>query len=200
MSTRERLDRPFFARSTLNVAIELLGQHLVRIDEDGVRLSGMIIETEAYVGVEDLGCHAHSGRTKRNAIMWGPPGIAYVYFTYGMHWMLNMVTEEDGFPAAVLLRGILPIDGLERIRSRRLVRSSKDLTNGPAKICQALGIDGQFNGHDVCGPESVLFIERGLDVDESLVTLSPRVGLNSVPEPWKSIPWRFQVDPESTKN
>ena len=111
--------RPFFARSTLVVARELLGRRLVHLDSGGERLSGLIVEAEAYVGSEDLGCHAKAGRTARNASMWGPPGHAYVYFTYGMHWMLNMDTEKDGCPAAVLIRGLLPLEGLETMRRRR---------------------------------------------------------------------------------
>ncbi len=120
---------------------------LVRLLE-GVRLSGIIIETEAYIGEDDLGCHAKAGRTRRNAVMYGPPGYAYVYFTYGMHWMLNAVTEPDGFPAAVLIRAIQPVEGLEVISARRQGRD----TLGPAKLTQALGIDGLLNGADLCDP------------------------------------------------
>ena len=97
------LNRDFYARPTLQVARELLGMRLVRL-EGGARLAGLIVETEAYIGQEDLGCHARAGLTERNRVMFGPPGHAYVYFTYGMHWLLNCVTEAQGFPAAVLLR------------------------------------------------------------------------------------------------
>jgi hypothetical protein len=122
------LPRSFYDRPTLVVARELLGARLVRI-LDGERLSGIILETEAYVGFEDQGSHAHRGRTPRNAPMFGPPGYAYVYFTYGMHWCLNVVTEAEGFPAAVLIRAILPQEGIEIIRARRNGRD----TLGPAK-------------------------------------------------------------------
>jgi len=108
MPPAPRLPRDFFGRSTLTVAREILGQRLVRLERDGRRLSGRIVEAEAYVGTEDRGCHARAGRTARNETMWGAAGHAYVYFTYGMHWMLNLVTEAEGFPAAVLIRGILP--------------------------------------------------------------------------------------------
>ncbi len=190
------LPRQFYARPTLQVARDLLGALLVRREEDGTRLAGMIIESEAYVGVEDLGCHARAGRTPRNAVMWGPPGHAYVYFTYGMHWMLNVVTEREGFPAAVLIRAIHPLEGLERIQARRGGRPPKSLTDGPAKLCQALAIDKTFNGFDLCQPNAPLTIEAWIQVPDLLVTRGPRVGLNNVPEPWKSLPWRFRVAPQ----
>jgi len=191
MATQTRLARPYFARSTLIVAPELLGKRLVHIEPSGVRLSELIIEAEAYVGVEDLGCHARAGRTARNQSMWGPAGHAYVYFTYGMHWMLNVVTEEDGFPAAVLIRALLPLEGIATMQLRR---PGKPLADGPAKLCQALAIDRSLDGHDLCAPEAELFIEEGIEIDERFVTSMPRVGLNTVPEPWKSIPWRFLVE------
>src|SRR4030042_3855228 len=108
----------FYNRPTLTVARDLLGARLVRI-LDGVRLTGIITETEAYNGETDLGCHAKSGKTPRNAVMFGRPGHAYIYFTYGMHWMLNAVTEREGFPAAVLLRAIKPLEGIDVISARR---------------------------------------------------------------------------------
>jgi DNA-3-methyladenine glycosylase len=125
------------------VARELLGMRLVR-QLDGLRLSGLILETEAYIGETDLGCHAKAGRTRRNAVMYGPPGHAYVYFTYGMHWMLNAVTGPEGFPAAVLLRAIQPLEGTERISLRRQGRDCL----GPARLTQALALDLAFNGAD----------------------------------------------------
>jgi DNA-3-methyladenine glycosylase len=191
MAFETRLKRPFYAWPTLIVARQLLGKRLVRIESSGNRLSGLIVEAEAYVGSEDLGCHAKAGRTARNESMWGPPGHAYVYFTYGMHWMLNVVTEEDGFPAAVLIRGMLPLEGIAKMQRRRLGRPIAD---GPAKLCQALAIDRSLDGHDLCNPDSELFIESGIEIDEQFVTSTPRVGLNTVPEPWKSKPWRFLVE------
>jgi DNA-3-methyladenine glycosylase len=192
-----RLSRHFFARSTLQVARDLLGARLVRLDR-GKRLSGIIIETEAYHGEQDQGCHARAGLTPRTQVMYGAPGHAYVYFTYGMHWMLNFVTEPAGFPAAVLIRSILPQEGLELMAKRRNGQPSKHWTDGPAKICQALDIDGRLNGHDLDSQESDLFVEPGVQLSDSCVTRSPRVGLNNVPEPWRSIPWRFMVT--STNN
>lgn len=188
----DRLPRSFFAQPTLQVARQLLGARLVRLEGDA-RLSGYITEVEAYIGEEDLGCHAKAGRTPRTQVMYGPPGHAYVYFTYGMHWMLNFVTEAEGFPAAVLLRAIFPTEGLERIASRREPQPPALWTDGPAKICQALNIDKRLNGADLCAPGAELFIETGMQIPDSSVTNSPRVGLYSVPEPWKSLPWRFRV-------
>jgi DNA-3-methyladenine glycosylase len=182
------LPQSFYSRPTLSVARELLGSRLVRI-LDGVRLAGIITEAEAYVGQDDLGCHAKAGRTKRNAVMFGPPGYAYVYFTYGQHWMLNAVTENEGFPAAVLIRAIDPVEGADVISLRRHGRD----TIGPAKLTMALGINGGLNGVGLFGPGSGLRIEEGFAVSAGDIITSPRVGLYTVPEPWKSMPWRFQI-------
>ncbi len=187
-----QMPREFYSQPTSHVARELLGTRLVRI-EYGKRIAGVIVETEAYRGEEDLGCHARTGLTPRTRVMYGPAGHAYVYFTYGMHWMLNFVTEAEGFPAAVLIRAIVPSEGLETIAARRNGQTPYRWTDCPAKICQALAIDGSFNGTDLCMPGATLFAEPGLPISDSSVTISPRVGLNSVPEPWKSIPWRYAV-------
>lgn len=182
----------FYNRPTLTVARALLGCRLVRI-LDGERLSGIITETEAYIGESDLGCHAKAGKTKRTQVMYGPPGRAYVYFTYGMHWLLNAVTEAEGFPAAVLIRAIEVEAGLSRVRSRRGNVPARTLTDGPAKLTLAFGVDSQHNNIDLTSTESGLWIEPGNPIPDSSVTNRPRVGLYSVPEPWKSIPWRFLV-------
>jgi DNA-3-methyladenine glycosylase len=185
-----RIPRSFFSRATLQVARDLLGTQLVHIDK-GVRIAGTILETEAYIGETDLGCHAKAGRTPRTAVMYGPPGHAYVYFTYGMHWLFNIVTEREDFPAAVLIRAIDPTDGLAIISERRGNRPRRDWANGPGKLTQALGISKQHNGADLCAPDSLIFLEPGEPTPDARVTTTPRVGLNTVPEPWKSIPWRF---------
>jgi DNA-3-methyladenine glycosylase len=163
---------------------------LVRL-EGGERTAGIIVETEAYIGEEDLGCHASAGFTPRTRVLYGPPGRAYVYFTYGMHWMLNFVAEREGFPAAVLIRGIVPSEGIERIAVRRAGRPRGLWTDGPGKICMALAINREQNDADLCAPEAEIFVEFGVNISDSCVTIGPRVGLNSVPEPWKSVPWRF---------
>ncbi len=192
MRSHVPLPRKFYQRPTLVVARELLGAKLNCLSA-GVRLSGIITEAEAYIGEEDLGCHAKAGKTKRTAVMYGPPGHAYVYFTYGMHWMLNAITEREGFPAAVLIRAIDPIDGLDLIATRREGRD----TAGPAKLTQALGIDGTLNGVDLTLRSSGLWIEPGEMVDDKVILTGPRIGLNTVPEPWKSMPWRFRYFPRT---
>jgi DNA-3-methyladenine glycosylase len=110
-----------------------------------------------------------------------------------MHWMLNFVTQAEGFPAAVLIRAILPQEGRDVIAARRNPQPAHLWTNGPAKLCQALDIDGSHHGLDLCGPESEIFVEQGMSIPEAQVEVSSRVGLGSVPEPWRSIPWRFRV-------
>lgn len=187
-----QLKREFYTRNTLQVARELLGQRLVRMD-DGQRLAGIISEVEAYRGEEDQACHARAGLTKRTKVMYGRPGHAYVYFTYGMHWMLNFVTEAEGFPAAVLVRAILPVEGLDRIAARRANLPRQKWTDGPAKICLALNIDGNQHGVDLCARDAEIFVEKVQKIDQSSITIGPRVGLNSVSEPWKSMPWRFRL-------
>jgi DNA-3-methyladenine glycosylase len=193
MPDAARLSRNIFAQPTLRAARDLLGTRLVRM-QDGQRIGGTIVETEAYIGQEDQGCHARAGLTPRTQVMFGPPGHAYVYFTYGMHWMLNFVTEAQDTPAAVLVRAIVPLEGLDLIAVRRKGRPFRRWTDGPAKICQALAIDGDFNGVDLCAEDSPIFVEHGDPVLDSNVTTGPRVGLNNVPEPWKSSPWRFLVN------
>ena len=185
-----RLKREFFSRPALQVARQLLGRRLVRIDGEK-RIAGLITEAEAYQGEDDLGCHCHHGRTPRTAVMYGPPGFTYVYFTYGMHWMLNFVVAGEGYPAAVLIRAVFPTEGLEIIAERRASVPPRSWTDGPAKICQAFNIDRQLNAHDMCSPSARLFVESGQPVLDENVTIGPRVGLNNVPEPWKSVPWRF---------
>lgn len=182
------LPRSFYNRPTLTVARELIGARLVRI-LDGVKLAGIITETEAYIGEDDLACHAKAGWTKRTAPMYGPPGRAYVYFVYGNHWMLNAVTEREGFPAAVLIRAIQPLEGADVMMARRRGQD----TFGPGKLCQAMGIAKSENYTDLTESTSPLRIEAGISIPDSSVTIGARVGLNNVPEPWRSKPWRFLV-------
>jgi len=182
------LTRSFYIRPTLTVARELIGAQLVRIDR-GRKLAGLITETEAYISEKDLACHAKAGRTPRTEIMFGEPGHAYVYFTYGNHWMLNVVTEREGFPAAVLIRAIQPVEGVELMSKRR----NRGDTFGPGKVTQALGITKSQNGVDLTDSTSGLWIEVGVKVPNSLVTKGPRMGLNNTPEPWLSKPWRFLI-------
>ncbi len=185
-----RLRRDFYERDTLTVARDLLGRRLVRV-LDGVRLAGLIVETEAYVGQGDAACHASRGRTPRNEVMFGPPGHAYVYFIYGMYHCLNAVTEAEGFPAAVLIRAIEPVEGLEVMRRHRPGRPDTQLSSGPGKLCQALSIDRALNRADLCDG-SVLFIEAGQPVPGSAVVTGPRIGIRS-DETARAVPWRFYV-------
>jgi DNA-3-methyladenine glycosylase len=189
----ERLTESFFNRDTVQVARDLLGKELVHLSSGG-RVSGIISETEAYRGEEDLACHARAGRTPRTEIMFGPPGRAYIYFVYGMHWLLNFVTEGDGSPGAVLIRSIQPLDGLDIIAERRNGRPHDQWTDGPAKLCQALDIDGRFNGINICDPKAEIFIIDRPTIHPDRIQTSPRIGLDSVPEPWHSIPWRFVLE------
>lgn len=181
------LSRAFYDRPTLLVARELLGQRLVRVIDEH-RLSGIIVETEAYVGTDDLACHASRGRTSRTEVMFGPAGHAYVYLIYGMHHCLNVVTERRDFPAAVLIRALAPGEGLDGMRRRRRVRSDRQLTSGPGKLCQALHIDRGLNGADLCGVD--LFIEAATRVPEASVVTTPRVGIPYAGAS-RELPWRF---------
>lgn len=187
----DSLPRSFYDRPTLQVARDLLGRVLVRV-LDGSRIAGRIVEVEAYIGQDDQACHARFGRTARNAVMFGPPGFAYVYFTYGMHWMLNAVTEPAGQPAAVLIRAIEPLEGQARIAAHRAGRPPREWTAGPARLTRALRIDGSLNGADLT--DGILFVEAGQPVPDNAVKTGPRIGLYNTPEPWKSLPWRFWLE------
>ncbi len=186
-----RLPREFFDRDTLRVARDLLGRVLVRL-LDGERLSGRIVEVEAYIGEDDLASHARFGRTERNAAMYGPPGCAYVYQIYGLHHCLNIVTEREGFPAAVLIRALEPLEGLETMRARRGGVPDPLLTSGPARLCQAMGIDRALDKADLCTPDAVLFVEDGPPIPDDAVMTSPRVGVRGDHRA-RTVPWRFYV-------
>ena len=170
----------FYARETEIVARELLGA-VLECTVRGVRSSGRIVETEAYTGEEDLACHAAAGRTARTEVLYGPPGIAYVYFIYGMHWCVNAVTRAEGLPSAVLIRALEPLDGIAAMRRRRKRRPDRDLTNGPGKLCEALGITGPRH-HGVSLIESPLRILAGDRVPDSEVQITPRIGISKAVE------------------
>jgi DNA-3-methyladenine glycosylase len=190
----ERLSRTFYARSTVTVARALLGKRVVRV-RDGQRLAGRIIESEAYAGASDAASHAHKGRTQRNAPMFGPPGHAYVYFIYGMHWMFNIVarsTDEQATPGAVLIRALEPIEGIETMQALRGGRDRKQLTSGPARLCQALDIDRRFDAADLCAPDARLFVEQDAVLDEKAIATGPRVGVRGDQDAL-SRPWRFYM-------
>ncbi len=167
------------------MARELLGKYLV-VQKDGHSLSGKIVETEAYIGFSDPASHAHKGMTPRNLVMFGDPGHAYVYLTYGMHHCLNLVTERNGYPAAVLIRALEPVEGLELMKRRRGKEKFTDLTSGPAKVCQALNIDRRLNGADLCG--SFIYVEDRGEVTKGIAH-SSRIGVTE----GKEKKWRFFV-------
>ena len=193
-----RWPRNFYQRDAATLARALLGQVLVRVLDDGTRLAGRIIETEAYLGVEDKAAHSFGGRhTPRNAAMWGPAGHAYVYFIYGMHHCVNVVAAAPGDPAAVLLRALEPLQGLETMRRHRAGRIAaarlrdRDLCSGPAKLAQALAIDRALDHADLVAGEA-LFIERGRRVPPQRIVAKPRVGVGYAQE-WAGKPLRFVV-------
>ena len=183
------LNKTFYELGTLKVARALIGKKLVR-QIGSLELSGLIVETEAYCGKEDSACHAHRGKTKRNGVMFGPPGHAYVYFTYGLHYLLNMVTEAEGNPCAVLIRAILPVAGIEEMVIRRRRLKGPELTNGPAKLCQALGIDKTLNGWDLTAGNE-LWVEDYKKISTKLITATPRIGIDYATEQYRNAFWRF---------
>lgn len=192
----DRLDRTFFERDTVEVAQDLLGRMLVHV-VDGNRLVGRIVETEAYCGFEDAASHAYGRMTPRNEVMYGQPGVSYIYFIYGKYWMFNVIAKPHGvaYPAAILIRALEPVEGLEIMAVQRNGRTPHEWTNGPARLVLALDIDPSLNGIDMTTPESPLFFEAGDPVPSVSIRTGARVGLGQkVPEPWKSHPWRFWVD------
>jgi DNA-3-methyladenine glycosylase len=180
---RRRLSRRFYARDPRLVAPELLGKLLVR----GAR-AARIVEVEAYCGHEDPGSHAYRGPTKRNATMFGPPGRLYVYFTYGMHWCANAVCGRDGDGVAVLLRAAEPVAGVEEMRTLRpAARRDRDLLAGPARLCQAFGLDGSFDGADLVTAErGITIVDDGVPPPEDPV-VTTRIGLTLGAD----LPWRW---------
>lgn len=172
------------------MARELLGCRLVRV-LGGYRLSGIITETEAYIGEEDQASHASVGRTARNEVMYGPPGYAYVYLIYGVHHCLNVVTEQEGFPAAILIRSLQPGEGVDMMRRHRPGWPDSELANGPGKLCQALRIDRTLNGLDLVTGDT-LFIERGDSIGEEQIQATPRIGVRG-DQAALTAPWRFVI-------
>jgi DNA-3-methyladenine glycosylase len=197
----DRVSRPFdralLAVDTLAAARALIGARLVRAG--ATPRVGRIVEVEAYIGPADQASHARMGPTDRNRVMFGPPGIAYVYLVYGMHHCLNVVTEPEGRPAAVLIRAIEPVDGTGAMREAREsllhapVRApDARLGAGPGLVAAALGIDRGCTGLDLCDPASPLHLEaRAPDEPAPAIEATPRIGIGYAGEPWVSVPWRF---------
>ncbi len=194
------LPRKFYRRPVLEVARDCVGKMLVHNSDAGV-VVGRIVEVEAYRGPEDRAAHSFGGRrTLRTEAMFGAAGHAYVFFLYGMHWNFNVVTGAEGEPCAVLVRGVEPVEGIELMAKRRAIAATRrELTNGPAKLCQAFDINGSHYGLDLCHharPDvrgGSLFLADG-PAPEHIAT-SPRVGVGYAGE-WAKRPWRF-FEPEN---
>ncbi|MBC9711785.1 DNA-3-methyladenine glycosylase [Streptomyces sp. TRM66268-LWL] len=193
---RTPLPRTFFDRPVLEVAPDLLGRILVRTTPDGP-IALRLTEVEAYAGESDPGSHAYRGRTARNGVMFGPPGHAYVYFTYGMWHCLNLVCGPEGFASGVLLRAGEIVEGAELTRHRRLsARNDKELAKGPARLATALDVDRALDGTDVCaGPEASLSVYTGTPVPSDQVRNGPRTGVSGE---GGVHPWRFWIADDPT--
>jgi len=179
------LSQHFYKKNTLEIAKKLLGCFLVR-RLDGRTVKARIIETEAYIGQDDLACHASKGRTKRTEIMFGPPGYWYAYMIYGMYHCLNVITEKKGFPAAVLIRAVDPV------KSNKDHGASFNGADGPGKLCRDLKIDRLLNGAKAYTRESGLWITQGEPVAADKIAASKRIGVDYAGE-WKNRLWRFTV-------
>lgn len=190
------LKRSFFARDTVEVAKDLLGKKLVRVI-DGKYLVGIINEVEAYRS-DDPASHSYKGRTERNKSMFGTLGHAYVYFTYGMHFCLNVVARDvNSFPAGgVLIRSVIPIEGLEIIKSNRKIKTLSTLTNGPAKLTQAFDVKRKHDGIDLTDPNNELFITQGYDINEDCIKATSRIGISLATDKL----WRFLISTECLNN
>lgn len=188
---QQRLPRYFYAREPVDVARALIGKRVIRI-LNGQELIGRIVEAEAYRGSEDAASHARRGRTARNYPMFGEPGHSYVYFIYGMHWMFNVSAHPEGVAGAVLIRALEPEAGLEIMRHRRGHRPDLELTNGPAKLAEALAIDEALNDVDLCTSDLLTIVEGELSPDET-VTAGSRLRVPGG-EAAKRRAWRFWVE------
>lgn len=206
---RRILQRNFYLQDTRKVARELLGKLLVR-QISGKRFSGVIVETEAYRGFDDTACHAHKGPTERCKVMFGEAGFAYVYLTYGIHFMLNFVTENKLFPAAVLIRAIEPVEGVEKMLERRdlprrnrnpshskgdIKRRLENLTNGPGKLTKALNIKKSLNGIDLT-KKSRVWVESdyvNASSDKIKIRKRRRIGIDYADETSRNQKWRFFI-------
>ncbi len=182
------IPREFYNRSTIDVAKDLLGKILVRVI-NGKILSGIIVESEAYRSIDDPASHSYRGKTERNSVMFGEVGHAYVYFTYGNHYCLNIVAKEDNVPAgAVLIRAIEPIEGIKQMQKFRKIDDLYNLTTGPGKLTQALSITKKQNGTDVT-KKGETYILNGKDIDRSSVIATSRIGVSIALDKQ----WRFLI-------
>lgn len=182
------LPSTFYNRDTILVAQELLGKILVR-KIDGEKLSGRIVETEAYTGPGDPASHAFRGPTPRSRIMFGPPGIAYVYFCYGVHHLLNVVTEKYGKAGAVLIRGLEPLEGVDRMMKNRSRNTENSLLDGPGKLTKALEINLSLNGWDLTRGNELYILNNAESQSGERIIVSPRVGIKNGTDKL----WRFSL-------
>jgi DNA-3-methyladenine glycosylase len=195
----EKLPREFYERSTLDVAKDLLGKHLVRVT-DGLKRIGTIVEVEAYMGPEDKAAHSYNRRrTERNDVMYGPAGYAYVYIIYGMYACMNVITEGIDIPRGVLIRALEPIDGISEMAQSRFGKNYSDLkksqiinlTSGPGKLCIAMGITkAHCNGEDLCGDN--LYITKSITTDPFEIVSAKRINIDYAEE-YIDYPWRFYI-------
>ncbi|SFC07057.1 DNA-3-methyladenine glycosylase [Marinospirillum celere] len=183
------LERAFYARPTLEVAEDLLGCLLVRELPDGQQLAARIVDLEAYIGEEDSACHASKGRTPRTQVMYGPPGHAYVYLIYGLHHLLNLVTEEAGRPCGVMLRAVQPLHNEEAMRALRQVKG-RNLCNGPGKLTAALAVNKDYNQWDMTLGEQLWVAPRSEPLQET-IQRGPRIGIDYAEPEDREAPWRF---------
>ncbi|MDR9468859.1 DNA-3-methyladenine glycosylase [Marinospirillum sp.] len=186
------LQRDFYARPSLEVAQDLLGCLLVRQLDSGQTLAARIVDLEAYIGQEDTACHASKGRTPRTEVMFGEPGHAYVYLIYGLHHLLNLVTEEAGQPCGLMLRALEPVHNCEVMREIRPVKG-RNLCNGPGKLTRALDVDRQFNRWDLCSGQQLWVAPRPAPLTEP-VGRGPRVGIDYADQKDREAPWRFWLE------
>jgi DNA-3-methyladenine glycosylase len=191
-----KLPRDFYTRpNVLHVARDLLGKLLVVPNRRGKRVSGRIVEAEAYRGPQDRAAHSYGGRrTRRTEPMYGVGGTAYVFFVYGMYYQFNVVTNVADTPHAVLIRAVEPVEGTELMRKRRHSQPDHNLTNGPGKLCIALDIDRRLDGDDLLG--SKVWLEEDAKVPRSRIMSGPRIGIDYAAE-WKDKPWRFWIKDNS---
>ena len=187
------IPRSFYARPPLTVARDLLGAVITHHTDEG-SVSVRLTEVEAYAGLEDPGSHAYRGRTPRVEVMFGRPGHAYVYFTYGMHWCANLVCLPEGVASAVLLRAGEVVDGIDLARARRPGARDRDLARGPARLTLALGVTGVQNGADVTRPGD-LVVRTGDKIPDAFVATGPRTGVGGA---GADFPWRFHIVGEPT--
>lgn len=197
MKEYNRLSRDFFDRKTDVVARELLGKRLVRKTDEGDMVA-MIIETEAYMGIEDKACHAYGNKkTEKTKIMFKKPGTLYVYYIYGMYFCFNVITEEQNNPCAVFIRQLYPLEGVELMKQNRTVkigRNYKNLVDGPSKLCMALDVTkDKFNGVDSCSVDALLFFTEGAHFDEERIVSSERIGIDYAEED-KDLLLRFTLN------